>query len=185
MFIRRLVLAVVVLLAFAQSGWAIIMNDGAQSDPTWQQAYQTLGDQYPSVVGLLGYNGTSWENIGSGVVISPNCVIGAAHTALANNGTTFQKYAMETGNNLVSDYWGLYYTTQVSVMPGYSEPITSSDLAIWTFSDTITSSKVKSAKLYTESDSALLGSFGDLSGFGDYGYPFDRCVHAGRPEAWV
>ena len=60
MFTRTSVFAALALLSFAQSGWAIIVNDGAQTDPTWQQAYQTLGDQYPSVVGLYGYNGTTW-----------------------------------------------------------------------------------------------------------------------------
>ena len=60
MFARSLsVLAALALCVFTQSAKAVIMNDGAQTDTTWQQAYQTLGEQYPSVLASTA-NGTSW-----------------------------------------------------------------------------------------------------------------------------
>ena len=167
MVIRRSLLGVVALLSFAQNGWAQIMNESASGDTAWQQEYQNLGDQYPSVVAMYGYDG-SWHNIGSGTVISANCVLGAAHVALGNNGQLFQKYAVVTGNNLVSDYWGTYQTTQVSVIPEYTGIITSPDMAVWTFDQTM---NVAPAPLYTGSDAALIYSYADLSGFGYYGYP--------------
>ena len=77
MSIRSLLFVSLALCVFTQSAKAVIMNDGAQTDTTWQQEDQTLGDQYPSVVGLYGYDGTSWHNDGSGVVISPYNVITA------------------------------------------------------------------------------------------------------------
>jgi hypothetical protein len=163
------VLAALILITSAQSGWAIIMHDAAQNDPAWQQEYKALGQQYTCVVGLAGYNGTSWQNIGSGTVISGNCVLGAGHSALFNNGAKFEKYAMITGNHLLNDYWGIYYTSKVDVIPGYTGSIADPDMAIWTFDQTITG--VPLATLFRGSDTALLGSVVDLVGFGKYGYP--------------
>ncbi len=168
MFARSLwVLVALALCVFAQSAEAIIMNDGAQSDTSWQQAYQTLGDQYPSVVGLYGYNGTSWHNIGSGVVVSPYNVITAAHVVLDNSGGTFSEYAIETGNNLKTPS-GIYYATKASVIPQYTGITVSPDIGMLTFSQPI---GVTPAPLYTGSDTSLLHSVATLSGFGDYGYP--------------
>ena len=173
MFARSLsVLVGLALCVFARSAEAVIMNDLAQSSGTWQQAYINLGEQYPSVVGVYGYDGTSWTGFGSGVVISPYNVLTAAHVILNNNGSTFQKYAVVTGNKLSTDYWGIYYTTQESVIPQYAGVITSPDIGVLTFSQSI---NVTPAQLYTGSDLSLIGSNLVLSGFGDYGY-------AGGPE---
>ena len=73
------------------------------------------------------------------------------------------------GTNLTKDYWGTFTTTNVTVSPLYTG-ITGTDLAIWTFPNVITSSKVIPAKLFTGDDSTLVGTLGDLAGFGYWGY---------------
>lgn len=156
------------MLLVAASANATIMHEGARTNAAWRQEYTALGQQYDSVVGLYGYNGTQWQNIGSGVVISPHHVIGAAHSALGNNGQLFQNYGMVTGNHLVNDWWGGYYTTQVTIHPGFTDIIVSPDMAIWTFGEVIRD--VTPATLYRGSDAAKLGSVVDLVGFGIYGY---------------
>jgi hypothetical protein len=171
-------IAVHLVFAFGQNARAVIMNSGAATDPAWQQEYKDLGCQYDCVVALYGYNGTSWQNIGSGTVISDHCVIGAAHSALFNNGQLFQKYGMVTGNNLVSDWWGHYETLTVDVHPGFTSFGVSTDLAIWTFDQPI--ADVTPATLYTGSDTAEVGSLVDLAGFGISGYdvtdwPYSDC----------
>ncbi len=163
MFARTMFWGVALVAVLAQGAGAIIMHDAAQSNPSWQQEYINLGKQYDSVVAFYGYNGTGWQNIGSGTVISDHCVLGAAHVAHYSN------YCMVEGNNLTSDYWSWFYTTNVTISPLYTG-IGSTDMAIWTFSDTITSSKVAAATLYTGADSALLGSVVDFIGFGYTGY---------------
>lgn len=170
MFARRLLWGVALVAVLAQGAGAIMMHDGARTNPSWQQEYKDLGCQYNSVVGIYGYNGTAWQNIGSGTVISDHCVIGAAHSALFNNGNLFTNYAIVEGNNLSTDAWAGYYTTSVTVSPQYTG-IGSTDIAIWSFADTITNSRVQAAALYTGSDSALIGSVVDQVGFGYYGYP--------------
>ena len=169
MFGKSLLVVIgLVLCGVAQNGWAIIENDAAQNDPTWQQAYINLGDEYPSVVGLYGFNGTSWGNVGSGVVISPYNVITASHCVLGNaGGTKFQEYGIETGNDLNSP-WGMYTTTTASVIPQFTGIESSPDMGILTFSQSI---DVTPAPLYTGSDLALVGSPLVLSGFGYYGFP--------------
>lgn len=158
------ILAAVLALSLSHSAQAIIMHDAAMNDPAWQQEYKDLGQQYNSVVAFYGYDGSHWWNAGSGVVISDHHVLGAAHVA------EYSDYWIVEGNDIVSDAWASFSTTDVTVNPLYTG-IGSTDLAIWTFAETITSDKVTPAKLYTGNDSALLGSLGDLSGFGWYGYP--------------
>ena len=165
MFAKCLSVSVVLALCvFAQTAEAIIMNDGAQSDPAWSQAYQTLGDQYTSVVGLYGYDGT-WHNDGSGVVVgNGQYVITAAHCVY---GGTFSKYCVVTGNSLYT-YSGIYYTSTASIIPQYAGIEVSPDMAVLSFSQPL---GVTPAQLYTGSDSALLGSTLTMVGFGKYGYP--------------
>ena len=169
MFTRSLAFAALAFFMFVQSGYAVIVHDGAKNDPAWQQEYLAVGQKYDSVVAMFGYDGTKWQNIGSGVVISPNHVIGAAHSALFNNGALFERYGMATGNNLYTDCWGSYETTTVSVIPEYTEVIKSPDMAIWTFDKII--EDVTPATLHRGSDTAKLGSVLDLASFGMYGYP--------------
>jgi hypothetical protein len=166
--IASFVVAVLLVLVFARSANAVIMHDGAQSDTSWQQAYIAKGQEKTCVVGLYGYDGAKWWNAGSGTIYdidSTNMLtrmLGAAHCA------HYEKYAMVTGNHLVNDYWGIYYTTDVVVNPNYTG-IGSTDMAVWTFSGTVTG--VTPATLYTGSDQALVGSVLDFAGFGYYGYP--------------
>ena len=171
MFRRVLCVALFGALALlVPSAHAGIMHDGAKDDPAWQQEYVALGQQYDSVVALYGHDGSSWRLAGSGVVISDHHVIGAAHVAKYNT------YGAVMGNK-TSEWWAHYETTSVTVHPLYTG-IGSTDLAIWTFSDTITSDKVAAARLYTGDDSALLGTLGDFAGFGWYGYPSTGLIAA-------
>jgi len=133
------------------------------------QEYKDLGNQYDSVVGLGGFDGTSWHNIGSGTVIGPRSVIGAAHSALGNNEQLYEQYAIITGTHLVDDAWAMYYTTEVVVHPEFTDIIVSPDMAVWTFDEVI--ENVTPADLYRGSDPAQLGSLVTLAGFGMYGYP--------------
>ena len=158
--------ALLLLVVFSQSAFAIGEHDAAQNDPTWQQEYANVGMGYSSDTAMYGWNGTGWVNIGTATAISPHCAIGAAHCALGNNGQMWSKFAMVTGNNLKTDYWGIYYATSVAVNPNYTG-IGSTDLAIWTFSDTL---DVTPAKLYQGPDSALLGNLVDSVGFGYLGF---------------
>lgn len=163
-------IAVLLVFAFVQNAQAVIIHDDAQSDPTWQQEYITLGQKYDCVGVLYGKNDTGWHTLGSGVVYGDGThVIGAAHSAMSNYNATYPQYAFITGNNFINDYWGIYYTSQVSVIPEFHSILTSPDMAVWTFSSAIPN--VTPAQLYTGSDSALLGSTLNLVGFGDYGYP--------------
>ena len=139
MFAKSLLVVVVLALCvFARSAEAIDMNLAASGDAAWNQAYINLGEEYP-VVDLYGYNGTSWTGCGCGTVISSGTatssryVIGAAHCASSTAVPLFQEYAVVTGNNVVSDYWGIYYTSTVSVIPQYTGVISSPDIAVWTF----------------------------------------------------
>lgn len=159
------------LVASAQPGFGIVMHEGAKNDPAWQEEYKALGAQYSSVVAFYGFDGSNWWNIGSGTVISPHHVIGAAHVALDDNGQKFVRYGMVTGNHLINDWWGMYQTTTVEINPLFTG-IGSTDLAIWTFLDEITAdSRVTPANLYAGDDSALIGSLANLAGFGQNGYP--------------
>lgn len=161
--------AVLLVLALGQNSYSIIMHNAAQGDSAWQQEYVDLGKSFDSVVGVYGYNGTSWQNIGSGTLISPHHVIGAAHSALDDNWQTYENYAVVPGNHLVTDYWGIYHTTTVAIHPGFTNIIVSPDMAIWTLDDAIPD--VTPATLYTGNDSDMVGSLVDLIGFGYYGYP--------------
>ena len=82
---RHVSVAALALLLVASTANAIIMHDGAQSDPAWQQEYIGLGCQYSSVGAFYGHDGTQWRNCGSGVVISDHHVLGAAHVAHYSN----------------------------------------------------------------------------------------------------
>lgn len=165
------------LVALAKPGFGIVMHEGAKNDPAWQEEYKALGAQYSSVVAFYGYDGSSWWNIGSGTVISPHHVLGAAHVALNDSGGLYQRYGMVTGNHITYDAWGGYQTTEVVVNPLYTG-IGSTDLAIWTFAEDLTSDpRVVPARLYTGSDTALLGSLGDFAGFGWFGFPSNELVN--------
>jgi len=167
MSIRTLVSgALLLLLALQESAFAVLIPDG--SDISLYNAYGATS-QFNSVVGLGGYDGTKWVNDGRGVVISDHCVLTAAHCALGNNGSLFTNYVAVPGTNLTKDYWGYYMTSNVTVSPLYTG-ITSTDLAILTFPDVITSSKVVPAKLFTGDDSTLVGTLGDYGGFGYWKY---------------
>lgn len=168
-FTRLVLMLLLALAAFSQQAQAGIMHDGAMNDPAWRQEYIDLGNQYDSVVALYGYNGVGWQNIGSGTVIGPRHVIGAAHSALDDSQQLYQQYRMVTGTHLVNDYWGVYSTSQVVVHPDFTDIIVSPDMAIWTFDEVI--ADVTPAELYRGSDAAKLGTLVDLAGFGYYGYP--------------
>lgn len=169
MFKRSLFLGALLLCLAPSLSYAEIMHEAAKTNPVHRQAYVDKGKTRPEVVGLYGYDGSNWWNIGSGTVISPHHVLGAAHSALNNGGNLYERYGMVTGNHLVNDWWGGYYTTQVTVHPQYTAIIVSPDMAIWTFDDVI--EDVTPATLFTGNDSDLLGSLVDLVGFGSYGYP--------------
>jgi hypothetical protein len=157
--IASFVIAVLLVLVLVQSASAVLIPDGG--DISLYNAYGAQS-KFNSVVALYGYDGSHWWLAGSGVVISDHCVIGAAHCAHYTN------YGAVMGNK-TSEWWAHYETTNVTVSPLYTG-IGSTDLAIWTFSETITSDKVKPATLYTGDDSALVGTLGDFAGFGYYGY---------------
>ena len=170
MFNRPISLGVITALLLAVTPtYGIIMHDAAQYDEAWLGEYYALGCEYDCVVALYGYDGSTWWGIGSGTVISPNHVIGAAHSALLNEGNLYERYGMVTGNHLINDWWAMYETTTVAVHPEYTDIAVSPDMAIWTFEDEI--EDVTPASLYTGDDSDLLGSLIDLVGFGRYGYP--------------
>lgn len=166
----RYTAALLLLLFFVpvQSARGIVMHEAAEHDPAWQQEYKDLGNQYDSVVAMYGHDGTQWWNIGSGVVISPNHVIGAGHSALDDSQQRYQKYHMVTGTHLIDDYWGIYHTTEVAVHPEFTSYAVSPDLAVWTFEDVI--ADVTPATLYRGNDADKIGSLIDIVGFGMHGY---------------
>ena len=88
------------------------------------------------------------------------------NTLLVNGSSRYQRYAIETGNNLNAPS-GIYYATQTLVIPQYTVIEGSPDMGVLTFSQSI---DVTPAPLYTGSDLALVGSPSILFGFGDYGY---------------
>lgn len=163
------------LLCIAEHGYGIVMHDGAKNDPTWQKEYEDLGASYGNVVALYGFDGTSWNNIGSGTVIGDGTkVLGAAHSALYNEGKVYLEYGVATGSHLVYDPGDIYLTSQVDIHPDYRGIIETPDLAVWTFNQALAG--IVPAELYRGDNSALLGSTVTMVGYGVYGYPSDGWI---------
>lgn len=165
-------LVVALLGALMISAGATTMHEAAMFDTSWQQEYLDLAQQsqYDCVVGIAGFNGTTWRNIGSGTIIGDGSyVLGAAHSALYNNGSLFERYAFVTGTHLVNDYWDIFYSDSVAVHPDFNGNVIATDLAIWNLGEIV--SGITPANLYSGSDYDLLGQTITMVGFGYTGFP--------------